>query len=235
MLQRRSSPRVVQGEPTLCACSMLTLIWSVSGPPFPVLPGGLQLTLPFTSKFILRLSGSVSVFDPTLASSGHFNQKCLDVGTKGRSRILRDARMSQRAGGGRSRRLRDREGCRAPCQLARPLRRAGTASAHRMGLRKCSCQESEASLGSSRRLCQSLPRGRWRIPHLLISLSALGRTVCPPVHPLRTASQPQAIRLRRAHHLAHVSHAARVFLFQSALHILCVQKHSPIPAVRVDD
>lgn len=85
---------------------MLTLIWPFSGPPFPILPGGLQPILPFTSKFILRLSGSVSVLDPTLASSGHFNQKCLDVGTEGRSRTLRDARMSQRAGGGRSRRLR---------------------------------------------------------------------------------------------------------------------------------
>lgn len=128
-----------------------------------------------------------------------------------------------------------RGGCRAPCQRARPLRRAGSANAHRMGLRKCSCQESEASLGSSRRLSQSLTPGRWRIPHLLISLSALGRTVCPPVHLLRTASQPQAIRFLHAHQIAHVSHAACVFLFLSALHILCVQKHSPIPAVRVDD
>lgn len=128
----------------------------------------------------------------------------------------------------RSKRLRDRGGCRAPCQHARPLRRAGSASAHRMGLRKCRCQESEASQRSSK-LCQSLPRGRRPIPHLLF-ISALQDSLptCP-------STLPQAFRLGPAHLAAHVSHAACFFLFQSALHILCVQKRSPIPAVRVDD
>lgn len=82
---------------------------------------------------------------------------------------------------GRSSRLRDRGGCSAPCQRARPLRRAGLASAHRTGLRKCCCQESEASQGEQQKVTpESASGGGGQSP--TCSLSAPGRTVSPPVH-----------------------------------------------------
>lgn len=204
---------------------MLTLIWPFSGPPFPILPGGLQPILPFTSKFILRLSGSVSVLDPTLASSGHFNQKCLDVGTEGRSRTLRDARMSQRAGGGRSRRLRLRGLPGAvPTRTSPPP--GGVGQRPPDGAEKVQLSGIRGISGEQQKVMpESAPRATADPPHLLISLSALGRTVCPPVHLLRTASQPQAIRPLFAHHIAHVSHAACVFLFQLYIYYVCKSNH----------
>lgn len=124
-------------------------------PPHPLhaLPGGLQPTRPFTTRLSLRLPGPfLSFYLPLL---GQFNSKCLKVETKGRSKIKlkHEARESASGGGGKARPGDSRTGGFS-CHRARPLRGAGPASAHRMGLRKCSCQESEASLGSLKKVTQ---------------------------------------------------------------------------------
>lgn len=208
---------------------MLTHICSFPGPPFPVLPSGLLPILPFTSKFTLRLSRSVSFFYPPrllqTIQPKKKKKKCLNV----REKQNTARRANESASWGRQ-----TQATQGPRGLpgAVPTRTSpppgGVDQRPPDGLRKCSCQESEASLWSSR-LRQSLPGGRWRMPHLLIICA---RQDCLPTCP---STLPPAIRLRRAHHIAHVSHAACFFLFQAALHIVWMQKHSPTPAVRVDD
>lgn len=134
-------------------------------PPHPLhaVPGGLQPARPFTTRVSLGLPGLfLSFYLPLL---GQFNPKRLKVESKGRSKIkLKHKARESASGGGPPGRLKDRGGCRASCQHARTLCGAGPASAHQMGLRKCNSQESEASLGSLKRLLKSLPRGRWPLP-----------------------------------------------------------------------
>lgn len=172
-------------------------------PPHPLhaVPGGLQPARPFTTRVSLGLPGLfLSFYLPLL---GQFNPKCLKVESKGRSKIkLKHKARESASGGGPPGRLKDRGGCRASCQHARPLCGAGPASAHRMGLRKCSCQESEASLGSLKKVTQESAWGRWPVPHptphLLLISSRQGH------FPTCTALRPQALRLclvRGNHHV----------------------------------
>lgn len=163
-------------------------------PPHPLhaLPGGLQPTRPFTTRLSLRLPGPfLSFYLPLL---GQFNSKCLKVETKGRSKIKLKHEARESASGGRP--AQATQGPGASCHRARPLRGAGPASAHRMGLRKCSCQESEASLGSLKKVTQesasravaSLPPSP---PPALYQLQA-GSPPPPHLH----SPTPQALRLR---------------------------------------
>lgn len=203
---------------------MLTFIWPFSGPPFPILPGGLQPTLPFTSKFILRLSGSVSVLDPTLASSGHFNQKCLDVGTKGRSRTLRDARMSQRAGGGRSRRLRNCGGLpgAVPTRTSpppggvgqRPL--DGAEKVQLSGIRGISGEQQKVMPESDPRAMADPPPA-----HLIISSGQDGLPTCPSTsHSFAAAGHSAS---SRAPNRSRFPRCLRLFISVSFTYTMCAK------------
>lgn len=154
-------------------------------PPHPLhaVPGGLQPARPFNTRVSLGLPGLfLSFYLPLL---GQFNPKCLKVESKGRSKIkLKHKARESASGGGPPGRLKDRGGCRASCQHARPLCGAGPASAHRMGLRKCSCQESEASLGSLKKVTQE---------------SASRAVASPPPHPPPAPYQLQAGSLPHLH------------------------------------
>lgn len=176
--QWRSSLRLVQGDPTLCACSRTSA--PSQAHPFPFF---LVVCCPSCPLLL----NSPSVFPgpylsfTLLASSRQFNQKkkkkkCLNV----REKQNTARRANESASWGRQ-----TQATQGPRGLpgAVPTRTSpppgGVDQRPPDGLRKCSCQESEASLWSSR-LRRSLPGGRWRMPHLLIICA---RQDCLPTCP----------------------------------------------------